>query len=224
MTMHTATRLLTVLVAIAGSIGLGGCSDKLKEENTKLWKENTDLRDQLDAERQRADSADASRDELLARIGELEAQLAGGATTPTAGANTGFDNIGGIEVEQGRGGEITVRVPGDVLFASGKVDLKASAKTTLAQVARVLKSDYAGKDVRVEGHTDSDPIRKSKWKDNLELSSQRAMAVARYLASQGVDDERLAAVGRGEHHPRASNSSAAGKAQNRRVEIIVVVN
>jgi chemotaxis protein MotB len=226
MTMHTATRLGTVLVAIVGSIGLGGCSDELKQENADLRAENVELRDALDAERRRADSSDTNRDQLLARIGELEGELAGRGGAANTGGNgkTGFDGIGGVEVEQGTRGEITVRVPGDVLFASGKVDLKSSAKTTLAQVARVLKSDYAGKNVRVEGHSDSDPIKKSKWKDNLELSSQRAMAVARYLSSQGVGAKRVSAVGRGEHHPRASNSTRAGKAQNRRVEIVVVMN
>lgn len=216
-----AKRLAVLALALTGSMSLGGCNKDLKQKNESLWQENTELRDQLAAETSRADAADSRRGELLAQIADLEGRLSGGSTS-TVG--TGFEGIGGVDVERGAGGEITVRVPGDVLFSSGKVDLKSSAKSTLAQVARVLKSDYDGKEVRVEGHTDSDPIRKSKWKDNLELSSQRAMAVARYLASQGVDDERLAAVGRGEHHPRASNRSAAGKAQNRRVEIVVVVN
>ncbi len=222
MNVHMATRLLTVALALSGSLGLGGCNNKLKQENAELWKENTELRDQLTAERQRADSADARREELLARVNDLEAQ---GASDPAPGGGaTGFEGIGGIDVERGARGEVTVRVPGDVLFASGKVDLKSSAKKTLSDIAGVLKREYGSQTVRVEGYTDSDPIKKSGWKDNIELSAQRAMAVERYLASQGVDDERMYSAGFGQANPRASNATPAGKAQNRRVEIVVVMN
>lgn len=217
-----AKRLAIVALALTAALSFGGCSKDLKKKNEALWQENTQLRDQLAAESARADAADAKRAELLAQISELEGKVATGPAANNTG-KTGFEGIGGVDVERGAGGDITVRVPGDVLFSSGQIDLKSTAKSTLTQVAGVLKREYPGSEIRVEGHTDSDPIKKSKWKDNLELSSQRAMTVARYLASQGVDDARMAAVGRGEHHPRASNSSATGKAQNRRVEIIVVV-
>ena len=60
-----------------------------------------------------------------------------------------------------------------------------------------------------------------KWKDNLELSSQRALTVVRYLIGRGIDDKRIRAVGCGAARPVASNSNSAGKAKNRRVEIVV---
>jgi outer membrane protein OmpA-like peptidoglycan-associated protein len=115
---------------------------------------------------------------------------------------------------------MTVNLPGDVLFDSGKATLKESAKATLNKVANALKRDYAGKPVRVEGHTDSDPIVKTKneWQDNLDLSLNRAAAVTRYLESQGVDPKHVATTGYGASKPKGQN-----KAGNRRVEIVVVV-
>jgi len=201
-------------------LAAGGCQDKLKAENDALRMENLELRDRLNAEQAAREACDEERSQLLDQVAELESQLGQPAV---AGGATGFEGMG-LDVERGTRGEITVRLPGDVLFASGKVDLKSTSKQTLSNIARVLKNEYAGNTIRIEGYTDADPIRKSKWKDNKELSAQRALAVERYLASQGVDDERMYAAGFGEANPRASNSTAAGKAQNRRVEIVVVMN
>jgi chemotaxis protein MotB len=199
----------------------GGCESKLKAENDALRVENLELRDRLTTEQAAREACDAERSNLLDKVATLESQT--GQPVIGGGATTGFEGMG-LDVERGAAGEITVRVPGDVLFASGKVDLKSTSKQTLANIARVLKSDYAGNRVRIEGYTDSDPIRKSKWKDNKELSAQRALAVERYLISQGVSDGMLYSAGFGEADPRASNSTSAGKAQNRRVEIVVVMN
>jgi chemotaxis protein MotB len=109
-----------------------------------------------------------------------------------------------------------VRVPGDVLFSPGKIELKSTAKRTLDQIAQAIRGNHAGKMIRVEGYTDTDPIRKSPWTDNLELSLQRSAAVARYLQSKGVDGKRMYASGFGENKPRSS------KANSRRVEIVVL--
>ncbi len=194
----SAVSLLAIVTVFAG-----GCGSDLKAENEALTIQNRELQAQLDAAN---DALAASQQELMARG---DAQYTGG---------TGFSDIDGITVSQGPGGEVTVRVPGDVLFSSGKVDLKSSAKTTLSQIAAVLKSDYAGRTVRIEGYTDTDPIRKSKWKDNLELSSMRAMAVQRHLASQGVPEDSMYSAGM---HTR---NQQASKAQSRRVEIVVIMN
>jgi len=112
-------------------------------------------------------------------------------------------------------GTLTVAVATDVLFDSGKITLKSAAKSRLANIVKVLKTEYAGKEVSIVGHTDTDPIRKSKWQDNWELSCQRALAVTRYLVSQGVNAKQLIASGRGEFH------SAGSKSASRRVEIVV---
>jgi len=112
-------------------------------------------------------------------------------------------------------GTITVTMPDQVLFDSGQVALKSGSKGRLSRIAGTISSNYGGNLISVVGHTDRDPIRKSKWKDNWELSSQRALAVTRYLVNQGIPAKQMEAVGRGEHH------SLGTKAQSRRVEIVV---
>lgn len=209
-----------LLLGLAGLL-LGGCNKNLKEQNEALYAENQELRSELTNARDALDLCETERAQMANTIDSLEAQLDEAQSAPASG-RSGFEGIEGIEVEQGRRGEVTVRVPGDVLFASGKVNLRNSSKRTLQQIAGVLQSDYPNGSIRVEGYTDSDPIRKSDWKDNLELSLQRAAAVERYLSSQGVGSERIYSAGFGEANPRASNSNPEGKAKNRRVEIVVV--
>ena len=113
-------------------------------------------------------------------------------------------------------GTITVALASDVLFDSGKAILKSESKSKLNRIAGIIKQQYAGKEIGVVGHSDTDPIRKSKWKDNWELSCERALAVTRYLIEQGIPAKQLAASGRSEYHPVGST-----KSQNRRVEIVV---
>lgn len=154
----------------------------------------------------------ASRD---ARIAELEQKL---RTQPVGEAAT--PGIEGIETEFNKSsGELTVRVPGDVLFDSGVATLKPSASATLDKIAASLKGDYGDKQVRVEGHTDGDPLVKTKaqWQDNRNLSLARALAVTRYLEGRGVDAKRIQTAGWGEHRARGGD-----KSKNRRVEIVVV--
>ena len=105
-----------------------------------------------------------------------------------------------------------------------EIDLTQATSAELDHIRSVLRDGkYAGKPIDVVGHTDSDPIRKTKnqWKDNWELSAERALSVARYLIQKGIDDEDIRAVGCGASRPVASNSSSSGKAKNRRVEIVV---
>ncbi len=110
-----------------------------------------------------------------------------------------------------------------ILFDSGKATLKSATSKELDQILSVIKQKYASKDVDVVGHTDTDPIVKTKdqWKDNLELSAQRALSVTRYLIDHGIPDKQVRADACGAARPVASNASADGKAKNRRVEIVV---
>jgi len=118
-------------------------------------------------------------------------------------------------------GTITVTLPNTILFAPGKAVLKNTTSAELDHILSVLQQKYAGKEISVVGHTDSDPIKKSKWKDNWELSAQRALEVTRYLIKHGVSEEKIQATGCGPARPIASNTTAAGKTKNRRVEIVV---
>ena len=110
----------------------------------------------------------------------------------------------------------------EVLFDSGKAELRSDADSKLDKVAQVLKTVddmYIG----VEGHTDNVPITHSKWKDNWELSAHRALTVLNYMAEkQNLPPQRLSATGYGEYRPVASNDAKEGRQKNRRVEIVIV--
>jgi chemotaxis protein MotB len=110
----------------------------------------------------------------------------------------------------------------DVLFDSGKAKLRAEAFPSLDKVAQVLNENVADFKVGVEGHTDNEPIKRSGWKSNWELSTERALSVVHYLSEEkNVAGERLSVLGYGEYHPVAENSSKAGKQLNRRVEVVI---
>lgn len=225
--MIRSWKMLTLALFVSTTVG---CKNALYDDNQRYRAQNTELQEQnatlnqrnaaLEEELGRRPDASqvaglqSSLAEREAKIAELEAKL----RTPGAEASPGID---GIETEYDAAkGEMTVRVPGDVLFDPGAATLKPSAKATLDKIAQALKTDYAGKEIRVEGHTDSDPLKRtrSQWGDNRMLSSARAIAVTRYLESKGIDPKRIASIGYGEFHPRGS-----AKAKNRRVEIVVVM-
>ena len=113
---------------------------------------------------------------------------------------------------------MTVAVPGDVLFSAGAATIRDDAKGTLDKVARSLKSDYDGKRIQIQGHTDSDPIKYSTWKSNQELSVARANAVKAYLVKKGVDAQSITTQGFGAERPKGKDKSI-----NRRVDIVVAM-
>jgi len=111
----------------------------------------------------------------------------------------------------------------EIFFDSGKAVVKPDGMETLQKVAAVLKETVPDLSVAVEGHTDNEPILRSGWQSNWELSFARAMAVVRYFADQqGVPPKRLQAVAFGEYHPVASNETPQGRRQNRRVEVVIL--
>lgn len=129
------------------------------------------------------------------------------------------DNQGTIENDNGR---IKISLRNDILFRSGSAAVKRGVFSILEEVARVLKN-HPNYDVMVEGHTDNVPINTEQYKDNWELSSARALAVVRLLATKfGADPSRLLSVGRGEFVPVADNATEAGRSKNRRIEITLM--
>lgn len=116
--------------------------------------------------------------------------------------------------DEPRGTVITI--PGSVLFASNKYELLGPAREKLDRVADALKNQEDRKMV-VEGHTDAQGTEQA----NMELSQNRAKSVRDYLVSKGVPAEKISATGLGQSRPIADNKSAEGRANNRRVEIIV---
>jgi len=110
----------------------------------------------------------------------------------------------------------------EVLFDSGKADLREESFQRLDKVAQVLNTTVKELFVGVEGHTDNQPIKYSGWKSNWELSSGRALSVLHHLIDSGVAPERLSASGFGEYRPVASNDDASSRQKNRRVEIVII--
>lgn len=215
-------RYTFLILAGVCMIGLSsGCKSKLQDERDQLYAQNQELQKNLnDAEARARSAADpsalnAARADIAARdaeIAKLQDQLRnnpGGAKDPSLeGIDATYDP---------KSGNITVNLPGDVLFASGEADLKSSATATLDKVIGAIKKSYPGKMIFVDGHTDSDKITrtKDKWADNHDLSYHRAKAVMDYLTKHGIADKQIALRAFGPNKPKAT------KAASRRVEIVV---
>jgi len=125
------------------------------------------------------------------------------------------------ELAKCKGSRIELTLLSDVLFEPGKARLTAAGKKALDDAASKIKDSYGDKFVTVEGHTDSDPIRASGWKDNWELGAARSTAVLRYLIDKGISAKGSSAETFGQYHPVADNDTKAGKKQNRRAVIVI---
>jgi chemotaxis protein MotB len=117
-----------------------------------------------------------------------------------------------------------IQLPETILFDSGLAKLKTKGEVALEKIARHLKS-HPATIVRIDGHTDNDPIVKSKylWKSNHHLSAGRALSVLHYLVKKGhIEEKRINIAGYGSNRPLASNKNKVGKMQNRRVEFLIL--
>jgi chemotaxis protein MotB len=117
---------------------------------------------------------------------------------------------------------LALRLSDHTLFESGAVEISPEALPFLEKIGSIVaRTDY---NVRIEGHTDNVPIHNRRFPSNWELSTSRAVSVLRYMIAHfQISADRLSAAGFGEYHPIASNRTAAGRSQNRRVEIIFAV-
>jgi chemotaxis protein MotB len=117
-----------------------------------------------------------------------------------------------------------VNVVDKILFDSGKAALKPAGIKVLQQIGDILNS-AVDKNIQVEGHTDNVPISgglAARYPSNWELSTARATTVLHFLQDKvGVSGERLSAVGYGEYQPISSNATAKGRAENRRIQIVL---
>ncbi len=129
--------------------------------------------------------------------------------------NSEVKNLGTV---QGTPRGVVLRLRGDLLFDSGKAEIKPSALPVLDDLARYIST--VSYPVDVEGHTDNVPIATDVYPSNWELSAARAGRAARYLVERGVGKERLRAVGLADTVPVAPNDEAAGRGTNRRVEFV----
>ncbi len=122
-----------------------------------------------------------------------------------------------------RGGRMVIELSNDVLFDSGKTDLKEVGRKTLVEIAGVLHG-MPERRFQVAGHTDNVKIQTARFPSNWELSTARAVEVVKLLGDSGMDPRNLSAAGYGEFAPVETNDTPEGRAKNRRIEITLVPN
>ncbi len=169
-----------------------------------------------DFERFREMQAQAARDELERAKGALSIaqQEAQAQRQAREAAESKLSQIEGVQEHKSEKG-VVLTLSGNVLFPSAKTELLPTAKDRLAEVARALKED--NRTLLIVGHTDA----KGSEEKNQKLSEARANAVRVFLVQQGIDENRIRSEGAGASQPIADNKSAEGRANNRRVEIIL---
>ncbi len=209
------TRTLTLTASIMLALTLAGCASRqqvktlqqeAKDRETALEElraENADVKDQLSK----------ARSELASVRTELAdaKQSAAAAATPPAAPAPAQDTD-----------RVLLVLDGDS-FAAGKdtlsLDAKKSLQTALAEIRAAAKTSY----LRIEGHTDNQPIRKTKdkYKSNVDLAAARAMSVLSYLETVGrISPDKMYVAAYGPYRPITSNSTPKGRASNRRVQIV----
>jgi chemotaxis protein MotB len=122
-----------------------------------------------------------------------------------------------------RNGHMVIQLANDVLFDSGRTDIKPAGQEAIKQVAVILKT-IPDRRFQVAGDTDKVPIQTSLFPSNWELSTRRAVEVVRFLVGQGLRPEALSAAGYGEFDPIAPNDTAQNRQRNRRIEITLEPN
>lgn len=199
------------LIGIAGMLAVGtGCGElkKLRLENQQLNEDVTRLQQENAELSSKTNQYESEVNRLEDARKALESQLQG------TGATVRIKN-----------GAVSVLLPGAVLFDSGQTTLRPQSKETLKKIAGILRTEAANEIVRIEGHTDNDPIsrQKDKYKSNWELSAARAAAVLHYLVEEcGISPTKVYISGFGQYQPITDNKSKDGKAKNRRVEFVIM--
>jgi chemotaxis protein MotB len=200
---------------------LKGEKEALSAQHDDLLRYQKELQDRLTSIESHASALESTASEASAvrdlqrRLQETLDKLKGerGSNTLALGP---LEGVSIIERPDGVG----FQVEGAVLFEPGQATLKASGQETLKKLIPELSK--TGRNVRVDGHTDVDPITRSKWRSNLQLSAERATVVGEFLASNGLPADRLFVAGFGEYRPHDPAKSDDAKRKNRRVEILVM--
>jgi outer membrane protein OmpA-like peptidoglycan-associated protein len=194
---------------------------QLAEQRAALDRQTSEAERQAlqQGQQERERALEAERQAQAKRIAELEAQVdqerraRAEAEQRAQAVRSELEKLGEVREDQ-RG--LVLTLPGNLMFSSGSSKLNARARGELDQLAEALNS-LPESGITIEGHTDA----QGRSEVNQELSFDRAQAVRLYLISQGVDPRSVEAVGYGELRPVAENDTASGRAENRRVEIVL---
>ena len=125
-----------------------------------------------------------------------------------------------VDVENKRKG-LVISLTGEILYEEGRAEIREQGRDVLAMISDILQD--IPNDIMIEGHTDNLPIRTDEFPSNWELSTARAVNVIKFLIEErNFDPARLSAAGYSEYRPAADNNTAQGRAENRRVEVVVL--
>jgi len=202
-----------------------GASKELKNENLGLKAEIDTLnmtKEQLAKQNQDCLTTLKAKEDSLLAI-QQQAQTKNAALEQMTAAMKAELDAKQVTIQELEG-KLTLSMVEAILFDSGKATVKKEGKDALKKVAEVLKG-VSGQDVIVAGHTDNVPITSklvATYPTNWELSAARAISVVKLLQADGVDPTMLIAAGFGEFRPVADNSTPEGRAQNRRMEIVLM--
>jgi len=233
--MMTRSRLTTLTLALVmAAMSAAGCGkqeiQQLQGQVRALQDNNATLQAQRDSAQQQLATAQTRGTELSRNLDAKDLEIESAKT----GRDKAVSDLDALKKERAdapdgggwKAGTIgaEISIGSDVLFSSGRATLTTAGKRALSRIASGIMTNHQGKYIRIYGHTDSDPIKKTKklWADNLDLSANRAMAVARYLISRGIKGSLIESIGMGSTRPIAGNTSKANKKKNRRVEIMVI--
>jgi chemotaxis protein MotB len=239
LTKHFAAALLVIGASACVTTGKYQTKEKEAADNaaradeaaakvSELEKQAQGLQHDLDQAQQELASVKSERDDLQAKAATLaEEKVAVQAESEQYKSLSSSlqkeIEAGQIEITDLRN-KMLVKLKDKILFPSGSAKLSKQGKETLDVIAATFK-DLKDRTVIVGGYTDDVPVAGNlPYKDNWDLSSARAIAVVRYLASKGVPPEMLSAAGFSEYHPVVPNDSAENRGQNRRIEIALTAN
>jgi chemotaxis protein MotB len=226
--------LAAVLAAAAGGYGYflksrsdralataSARADQADKELADCTKSSADLRADKEKTATEATATRSELEALRAERAETEKRLAAFRTL-TEKFRKLIDS-GKLQVVF-KNGRMIVKLAASVLFASGSADLSKEGKDALRDVAAILRQVHDRR-FMVAGHTDNVTVAQpSPFKNNLELSTARAVTVTQQLVASGMSPARLVAAGYGEFEPVRENSSEAGRHENRRIEIVLLPN
>jgi len=209
-----STKLLALVsAALSCAVALGCASpdlqrrvDEMTREQEELLREKSRVESDLLACRARCDSLERSRRD------PAPAEAPASEEVPA-------DLRGKVDIRR-RGDDTVIDIPSDIFFASGSSSLSREGDRAMGQVAEYIRRQHPSGGIRVEGHSDADPIRRtrSRYHCNWELSFERAHAVMHHLVEKGkFDPRRVVCEAYGEYHPQ----DPSNKSKNRRVEIVI---
>ncbi len=196
-----------------------GCAGRQRKSELLM------LQEELGQKSERVNELEQENAELRNKVGKFEGAEIPGFEPEAAKALLESKLAGTGVTVQTTGRQIRLLLPSATLFGVGQTTLKEGAKSPLKKVASAIKTNFPTAVVRVEGHTDSAPIKKlkKKYKSNWELSAVRAATVAHFFVSEcSFDPTKIYIAGFGEYRPIASNKNKAGQQKNRRVEIVIL--